>query len=316
VKGSSALLLLAGCAALPPADILEFAVPETVFAGEEVRVVARVRAAGTVRIHLARDRGEVLSKEFPGEGDRTLEWSFVVRDPGTYGVVVGSGERGRVALLEVKEAPLRVLFVERPPRFEYRFLKKALLRDASLRVHCLLTSADPEWSQEHTEGFDGSPSRFPEDLSKYQVVVMGDETPPEHLVRFVREAGGGLVVIAGKVRWTGELEGLLPVAIEGETPQGTEFAPRLTEPGRGFLPFDFSPETKPLRWMLRSRPRGEARVLAEADGHPLFVTGTAGKGRVFWSATDETWLWRYLTGDEPYFYPLWRRAILWAATGR
>jgi hypothetical protein len=316
MKGSFALLLLAGCAALPPAEIREFAVPESVFAGDEVRVVARVGAGGTVRIHLAHDHGEVGSKEFPGEGARTLEWSFRVRDPGTYAVVIGSRETGRMAFLEVKEAPLRVLFVERPPRFEYRFLKKALLRDPSLRVHCLLTSADPGWPQEHTEGFDDPPSKFPEDLSRYQVVVMGDEPPPEHLARFVREEGGGLVVIAGKVRWAGALDALLPVAIEGETAEGAEFAAHLTDPGRGFLPFDFSPETKPLRWMLGSKPREGARVLAEADGHPLFVTGTAGKGRVFWSATDETWLWRYLTGDEPYFYPLWRRAILWAATGR
>lgn len=316
MKGASAVLLLAGCAALPPAEVLEFTVPETAFAGEEIRVVARVRAAGTVRMHLVEARGEVLRKEFPGEGARTLDWSFTVRDPGTYGVVVGSGEAGRVALLEVAAAPPRVLYVERPPRFEYRFLKKALLRDASLRVHCLLTSADPEWPQEHTEGFDGVPSRFPDDLSKYEVVVMGDETPPDHLVRFVREEGGGLVVIPGRERWTGALEALLPVRIDGETPEGVELAPRLTPPGREFLPFAFSPETKPLRWMLTSTPREGSRVLAEADGHPLFVTWTAGKGRIFWSATDETWIWRYLSGDEPYFYPLWRRAILWAATGR
>jgi hypothetical protein len=315
VKCATALLLLAGCAALPPAEIMDFTVPERVFAGDEVRLSARVRSEGPVRIHVAREGGVVLSREFAGEGERAIDWSFSVSEPGTYGVVVGSGATGRVALLEVKAAPVRVLYVERPPRFEYRFLKKALLRDESLRVHCLLTSADPGWPQEHTEGFDGSPSKFPDDLSKYEVVVMGDETPPVHLARFVRE-GGGLVVIPGRTRWTGALDALLPVAIDGETPEGMELAARLTELGRGFLPFDFTAETKPLRWMLTSKSRDGAKVLAEADGHPLFVTWTAGKGRVFWSATDETWIWRYLSGDEPYFYPLWRRAIGWAAAGK
>jgi len=316
VKPLFLLVLLGGCAALPPAEVLSFTLPPSVLAGEEVQVSASVRGAGSVRIHVAAGSGELLGQDFPGEGSRSIEWSFRAPDPGTYAVVLGSGQTVRMALLEVKPASPRILLVERPPRFEYRFLKKALLRDASLRVHCLLTSADPDWSQEHTEGFDGVPSKFPVDLSGYEVVVLGDEMPPEHLVRFVREQGGGLVVIPGHLRWTGELDRLLPVSIEGEAAEGIEAVPRLTAAGRDFLPFDFSPDQRPLRWLVRSRPREGSQVLAEADGQPLFVIGRAGKGRVFWSATDETWLWRYRTGDEPYFYPLWRRAIAWAATGR
>ena len=308
-------MLAAGCAPLPPAGIFDLTVPERVFAGDEVRLSVRVRSPRPVRIHVAREGGEVLSREFAGEGERTIDWSFTLPEPGTYGIVAGSGSTGRFALLEVRPARLRVLFVERPPRFEYRFLKNALLRDGSLRVHCLLTSADPGWPQEHTKDFDDGPTSFPEDLRRYEVVVMGDEMPPGHLATYVRN-GGGLVVIPGRTRWTGELGDLLPVTIDAETPEGQDLAASLTEQGRAFLPFAFTPETKPLRWMLSSRPREGATVLAEANGRPLFALWTVGKGRVFWSATDETWIWRYLSGDEPYFYPLWRRAIGWAATGK
>ena len=93
-------------------------------------------------------------------------------------------------------------------------------------------------------------------------------------------------------------------------------APLATDAGKAFFPFAFAPELKPLRWMVEAKPKEGATVLVEAGGRPLFVTWTAGKGRVFWSATDETWLWRFLSGDEPTFYPLWRRAIEWAAWGK
>ena len=46
---------------------------------------------------------------------------------------------------------------------------------------------------------------------------------------------------------------------------------------------------------------------------PLFVTRDYGRGRVFFSATDETYRWRFMRGDSPYFYPFWQRAINWAS---
>jgi hypothetical protein len=45
---------------------------------------------------------------------------------------------------------------------------------------------------------------------------------------------------------------------------------------------------------------------------PLFVASSAGAGRVFASLTDETWHWRLMRGDEPYFYPFWKRVLNWA----
>ena len=43
---------------------------------------------------------------------------------------------------------IKVLYVEHPPRFEYRYLKNSLVRDPKILAHCILTSADPEFSQE------------------------------------------------------------------------------------------------------------------------------------------------------------------------
>ena len=100
--------------------------------------------------------------------------------------------------------PVKVLYVEGVPRYEYRFLKGALLRDSHLLVHCLLISRDyDDFPQEHTpseEPFFAEPLKeFPPDLKtllNFDVVIYGDVDPTrlgpkagEHLLQFVRDHG-------------------------------------------------------------------------------------------------------------------------------
>lgn len=46
---------------------------------------------------------------------------------------------------------------------------------------------------------------------------------------------------------------------------------------------------------------------------PIVITGTFGSGKILYMATDETWRWRKLKGDKPYFFPFWQRAIEWTS---
>jgi hypothetical protein len=79
-----------------------------------------------------------------------------------------------------------------------------------------------------------------------------------------------------------------------------------------------------IRWFARVKKlKAGASPLVELTGlegesarPPLFVTQHVGRGRVFWSATDETWLWRYLQGDYPWFYPFWQQAMYWTREGK
>jgi len=76
----------------------------------------------------------------------------------------------------------------------------------------------------------------------------------------------------------------------------------------------------------RSLAKPTATVLATHDAdliegdpagrkRPIFVLGQAGKGKVFWSATDETWRWRRRIGDR-YFYRFWGQVIRSLAQGK
>jgi hypothetical protein len=79
-----------------------------------------------------------------------------------------------------------------------------------------------------------------------------------------------------------------------------------------------------IRWFTRIKKlKAGASPLVELVGvpgestrPPLFVQQHTGRGRVFWSATDETWLWRYVTGDYPWFYPFWQQAMYWTREGK
>jgi len=148
--------------------------------------------------------------------------------------------------------PTRVLLLEGYPRWEYRYLKNALIRDASLQVDVLLLSADPEFRQE------GSPGRAPllfvpaqsKELAQYDVIIIGDVPPGEmttpeldsqlvcrNLAAWVEEDGGGLVLIGGQASmpklWEETALGpLIPVALEAPfVDAGLDYGYVLTDRG-------------------------------------------------------------------------------------
>jgi hypothetical protein len=254
---------------------------------------------------------------------------------------------------EPRGGPARVLFVERYPRWEYRLLKNALLRDRALAVDVFLVSADREFPQA------GSDGRAPlaelalakEDLADYDVVILGDVAPADlgseavaaedacrNLVEWVHDGGGGLILIAGQQNlpalWKGTpLEPLLPVDAADPLPENEPgFALRLTDSGAEHAITTVAPDRtatieawedrdgkgdglRAPQWVAptRAKPAGDTLVECDAAGRsvPVFVAAHAGRGRVFFSATDETWRWRFVSGDEPWFGPFWRRAIAW-----
>jgi len=93
-----------------------------------------------------------------------------------------------VALLVAQDPPpakpIRVLYVDHLPRFEYRFLQKALLADESLAVHVFLCSADVDWEQPATRGVAPLKRADAESiltdaakLARYDLVIWGDLQP-------------------------------------------------------------------------------------------------------------------------------------------
>jgi uncharacterized membrane protein len=268
------------------------------------------------------------------------------------------------ARLDVLDDNITVLYVDGYPRWDYRYLKNSLLRDHSIKVSCLLTSADPSFRQEGSD----DPNRpqhhdswritaFPESMDQlldYDVVIIGDVDPRQFtdaqlqmIADFVSKKGGGFAMVAGP-RWSPQsyrntpIESVLPVIIshtEADDERGniTEgFRPVLTRAAAHYPIFRFFPEwvdneeyvknhLQPLFWYCRGvtvKP-GVGIVLAEhptdlgPDDHkaPILVIGTYGTGRTIFSAIDDSWRWRFYTG-ESIFNTYWVQQLRYLARGR
>ena len=274
--------------------------------------------------------------EFRIKPDRTGRVAYLVQADQLPGEDETDNNVDRVEL-RVVEDKLRVLYVEGYPRFEYRYLKNTLLREATIESSILLLNADPEFAQEGTAPI----RRFPEtpaEVNAYDVVIFGDVDPTGDwlspaqarlLVDFVADSGGGFALLAGQQyapqRFRGTpLEKLIPVRTDPQytgSQQGTltnPYRPRLTVEGLHSRLFRFDPDAQVsaelfeslpgLYWTARTLgPRPGAETLAEhpalavptdqALPMPLMVLGRYGAGKVFFCATDDLWRWRRHTGE-------------------
>ncbi len=308
-----------------------------------VRLVASGLAGRDVDLE-ARDGDRVLASRRVRLGsdrfDERVGLSTAALAPGLHTIALvaslpnGPSDRALVAV-DVVDERLRVLYVEDQPRWTYRFLKTALLRDPSIAARCLLLSADPDFPQEASPGeapLAGFPSR--EDLERFDVILLGDIDPaklgapdaPASLRHFVEERGGGIALLCGprhapsRLRGT-PLEDCLPATLLGGEARWRPTAPfalRLTPRGRmseilrllgddaenvAFLEGRSEPEAERPPGFTGYAPLGAVKpgavVLAEhpIDRAPLLLTQWFGSGRVLLLAIDDLWRWRFGAED-------------------
>jgi uncharacterized membrane protein len=251
-----------------------------------------------------------------------------IKQPGE----IDDEDNTREIQIAVLEAKINVLYVDGYPRWEYRYIKNEMIRDKTVDISCLLTSADPTFVQEG----DRPIRYFPENLEQlidYDVVLFGDVDPRQfsdaqlQLVNeFVSKRGGGFGLVSGP-RWSPQsyrgtpIEPLLPVNISRATtdpdaPITEGFVPRITKEGlySSFFRFFADRET--------NQP-GVGEVYAEhptdmgPDGRraPILAVGRYGAGRTLFSAIDDSWRWRYYTG-ESVFDTYWIQQIRYLARSK
>lgn len=254
--------------------------------------------------------------------------------------------------IEVRKEKIRVLLADGAPRYEFRYLRNLLARDATIELHSLLQEADLE----HTEQDPTALRLFPlrrDELLAYDVILVGDLNPAllgsgalRNLAEYVlhKGHGGAVVFIPGPrfmpLAYRGTpLAGLMPVDLAtarypdpDRRAQGFRVVP--TEVGRSSpgMQLGDSPEQTAriweqlpaLSWVLEARDlKPGARVLAEASYNhatgtratPVMSMQFVGAGRVLMHLTDETWRWRYRVGDV-YFARYWIQTIRYLARSK
>ena len=239
--------------------------------------------------------------------------------------------------LEIVDRPLRVLYLDGYPRWEQRYLRNLLIREASVESSNLMLAANRRYLQDGDTEIATLP-RSPEEWAEYDAVILGDlnpgvltDTQIDQLRLYVAERGGGLIWIAGesftpRSWWNTPLASLLPFVRTGSAvePVGrpVQVTPtseaarlgvmRLDDQSESGWPEELSDPTvawSPLYWAQRIEGRmlkPTAQVLAssgaigEGPSWPLVTTMRYGAGRVVYVATDEIWRWRYGRGEVLY----------------
>ncbi len=219
----------------------------------------------------------------------------------------------------------RLLLVDGRSRWETRYLKNIFSRDPSWTVESFVQANQPSSSAATLQ----LPSSKDE-LFQYDLVILGELEPGtisnellEWLPEFVEVAGGGLIMIDGARQTLRDdsfaaLHRLSPVTWlpMGNKDSDVRFAlpklPQLTPEGKRTEALQLMAgstaesehlwsQLPPLQFVSRVQTLPGAEVLVEAvsevDRFPLLITRRYGGGRVLFSASDETWRWRFKTAD-------------------
>jgi len=152
-------------------------------------------------------------------------------------------ENNRVEVpLELVDRPLRVLYLDGYPRWEYRYLKNILIREPSVSSAVTLLAPGHRYIQEGTETLDALPNS-PEEWANWDVLMLGDVYPGvftnEQLTQIrdrVATSGLGLVWIGGEGAvpdaWRSTpLADLIPFTAASLSPTGTSTDARTEEWG-------------------------------------------------------------------------------------
>ncbi len=227
----------------------------------------------------------------------------------------------------------RLLLLDGRSRWENRYLRNMFDRDPAWQVDSQIASEPAD--------FQFPKSR--DELFQFDLVVLGD-LPGKMLTReqatwlreFVELNGGGLILISGARRFLAqpeyaELQKLFPVtwasrdAIQSGAMQRLPKRVELTSSGQSLAALRIDTrgesESRALWTQLPSLqfidkvdvlPGAEvlATAISEVESQPLLVTRRFGAGRVFFSATDETWRWRYKVADVVH-QRLWNQLARW-----
>lgn len=116
---------------------------------------------------------------------------------------LSTSNNSQTVSIEISDQPIRVLYVDGTPRWEYRYLKNLLLRESSIRSSVLILAPDRRFIQEGSDPLMALPQNQ-EDWNKFDVVIMGDVRPEllsssqqDQLRDLISRRGSGILWVAG-----------------------------------------------------------------------------------------------------------------------
>lgn len=331
--------------------LVEVVVTQRGYSGAKVPVIVEDsgRIVGSREVTLPRDgQAEVVRIRIPASepGARLIR----VRVPEQPNEMVRENNE-RSTVVVVRDRREKILYLEGEPRFELKFIRRAVEQDDNLQVVTLLRSAKDKYyrlgvddSLELAAGFP----RTREELFQYRAVILGSVEASfftvdqlRMLSDFVSVRGGGLLLLGGR-RALAEggyagtaLSDALPVEL-GPAPPSPDsgaltIAVRPTaagtlHPATQLAPNDSATaalwgQMPPLTTVNEiGRPKPGATVLLEGmvDGErsarPVLVFQRFGRGKTIVFGVQDSWLWQMdatVSVEDLSHETFWRQLLRW-----
>ena len=330
----------------------------TIMSGSQVSAQVSIRHAepGLARLKVY-DGGAILASEeidLQGAAGLTTHWvDFDIGEAGVkdlqFSLDAIPGERNTInnvqyRSIHVPEDRRRILYVEGEPRWEYKFIRRALEEDSPIRLVSLLRTTPNKFYRQGVESQEELENGFPEDreeLFGYDALIVGSfaatdltEDQQEAIRDFVSERGGSLLMLGGRRGladggWeNSSVAEVLPARLPNIDASSFVRLPvpvTLTAEGEDSLLTQLDSDRETNRELWAGMPDiadfqylGEIKpgavTLLEADvrgtAQPLLVHQRFGRGSAYILASGGTWRWQMqLPSEDQRHETFWRQML-------
>lgn len=317
------------------------------FAGRKATMYVRENGVllKSEEVVLAKD-GEIAEKtiDLPVKNEGTRLFSFSIQAPDDR----ISENNTLDALVEVKNDHPQILYIEGEPRWEFKFLRRAMSDDPNLRLVTLLRSSQNKFYRQGIDKEEMLASGFPtkrDELFQYRGLIFGSiestffsQDQLKMVVDFVSTRGGGFLMMGGRNSFAGgryqnsPIADILPVqmAQDDRVPILDRLKIAVTDYGRTHPLMKLTPEAgaNVKQWSdlpplndfnktLEAKVGGIVLARGEPEqkgnGSPILLAYQRyGRGRAMAFTSGSSWRWQMEMDHDDMTYELfWKQILRW-----
>jgi uncharacterized membrane protein len=346
-------------------------VPRTALKGTSLLIDAVITQSGyagdTITLDVE-DEGRIVGSQevqLPADGEQTaVRVRFTASDPGSrrvrFRIAPRPGElvtqnNARDALIDVRDRREKILYFEGEPRFEYKFIRRAVAEDTNLQIIGLQRTADNKYYRQELDNPDQLAAGFPrtrEELFGYRGLILGSIEAGAFtgdqlrmIAEFVERRGGGLLVLGGGRSFAeGSYAGtpiadVLPVVLErqqrtGGTPELARLKVHPTRAGEAHAVTQLgsTEQQSANRWNSLPGVTSLNALRAVKPGATILLSGTDerrreqivlayqryGRGKAIAFPIQDSWLWQMhvsMSVEDMTHENYWRQLLRWLVDG-